>query len=102
MSSNKRIIFAIVALMLVISACGAGEAAKEDGFVIGVSNTLVGNGWREQMICSIKAEAAAKNIDGANATTYAANATTAADESLAASTAAIEVATGKGDLRTSG
>ena len=34
-------------------------AAGDEEFVIGVSNTLAGNGWREQMICSIKAEALA-------------------------------------------
>jgi ribose transport system substrate-binding protein len=39
-----------------------GEAAAEGGFVIGVSNTLVGNGWREQMICAIKAEATASGL----------------------------------------
>ena len=33
-----------------------------DGFVIGVSNTLVGNGWREQMICAIKAEASTSGL----------------------------------------
>jgi ribose transport system substrate-binding protein len=40
---------------------GAGEADEgaEGGFTLGVSNTLVGNGWREQMICAIKAEALA-------------------------------------------
>jgi ribose transport system substrate-binding protein len=36
--------------------------ATEEGFTIGVSNTLVGNGWREQMICSIKAEALASGV----------------------------------------
>ncbi|MGV8978326.1 MAG: substrate-binding domain-containing protein [Cellulomonas sp.] len=36
---------------------GASGAAKTD-YVIGVSNTLVGNGWREQMICSVKVQAA--------------------------------------------
>lgn len=36
------------------------EAASGGGeYVIGVSNTLVGNGWREQMICSIKAQSLA-------------------------------------------
>ena len=34
----------------------------EGGFTIGVSNTLVGNGWREQMICAIKAEASASGL----------------------------------------
>ena len=81
-------LFLILALLLsfalVVTACGGGaeptteapaqteaeapaeteaEApAKEGGFVIGVSNTLVGNGWREQMICAIKAEATATGL----------------------------------------
>jgi ribose transport system substrate-binding protein len=38
------------------SAAPAEEAAG-GGFVIGVSNTVQGNGWREEMICSIKAQA---------------------------------------------
>ena len=82
------ILVLLLALALVATACGAqpteapveaeapaeteaeapaeaetgGEEAQEGGFVIGVSNTLVGNGWREQMICSIKAEAAASGL----------------------------------------
>jgi len=28
-------------------------------YILGVSNTLVGNGWREEMICAVKAEALA-------------------------------------------
>jgi len=43
------------------SGSNAGAAKKSD-FVIGVSNTLVGNGWREQMICAIKAEATASGL----------------------------------------
>lgn len=46
-------------LALVAAACGDGASEGDEEFVIGVSNTLVGNGWREQMICSIKAEALA-------------------------------------------
>lgn len=38
------------------------DAASEGGYVIGVSNTLVGNGWREQMICAIKAQATASGL----------------------------------------
>jgi ribose transport system substrate-binding protein len=69
----------LVAFALVITGCAAPPAptaggsqpesgaaaeapAKEGGFVIGVSNTLVGNGWREQMICAIKAEARASGL----------------------------------------
>ena len=34
-------------------------AAAEDNYKIGVTNTVQGNGWREEMICAIKAEALA-------------------------------------------
>src|ERR1700733_10196649 len=37
----------------------AGNAHAADKYVVGVSNTLIGNGWRAEMICSIKAEAEA-------------------------------------------
>src|SRR6478735_12133851 len=37
----------------------AGNAHAADKYVVCVSNTLIGNGWREEMICSIKAEAEA-------------------------------------------
>lgn len=44
------------AAALVIAASGAQAAGK---YVVGVSNTLIGNGWREEMVCSVKAEALA-------------------------------------------
>src|SRR6202020_1969964 len=42
---------------LAILATAAGGAHAADKYVVGVSNTLTGNGWREEMICSIKAQA---------------------------------------------
>ncbi len=36
-----------------------GLALAQDGYTIGVSNTVQGNGWREEMICAIKAQALA-------------------------------------------
>src|ERR1700743_120670 len=39
-----------------LAANGAMAAGK---YIVGVSNTLIGNGWREEMICSIKAQALA-------------------------------------------
>ena len=40
------------------------EAMSDEMYTLGVSNTLVGNAWREQMICAIKAEALARgNVD---------------------------------------
>jgi ribose transport system substrate-binding protein len=44
------------------SAAATEAPAQEGGFTIGVSNTLVGNGWREQMICAIKAQATASGL----------------------------------------
>ena len=38
---------------------GQGEADGAEKYVLGVSNTLVGNGWREEMICAVKAQALA-------------------------------------------
>ncbi|HXU58817.1 MAG TPA: substrate-binding domain-containing protein, partial [Verrucomicrobiae bacterium] len=43
-------------------AIGAGPASAADKYVVGVSNTLTGNGWREEMICSIKAQAEASGM----------------------------------------
>ena len=37
---------------------GTGGGGEGD-YVIGVSNTLAGNGWREEMICAVKAQALA-------------------------------------------
>jgi ribose transport system substrate-binding protein len=52
-------------LAVVLAACGGSDDGAGGGggetktYVIGVSNTLVGNGWREEMICSVKAESLA-------------------------------------------
>ncbi len=38
---------------------GGGGGGGGGGYVIGISNTLVGNGWREEMICAAKAQSLA-------------------------------------------
>src|SRR6202451_2136716 len=43
----------------VMAAGAASQASAADKYVVGVSNTLIGNGWREEMVCSVKAEALA-------------------------------------------
>jgi ribose transport system substrate-binding protein len=54
---------ACLSLLSAVSALAlASGALAADKFVIGVSNTLIGNGWREEMICSIKAQAEASGI----------------------------------------
>jgi ribose transport system substrate-binding protein len=47
----------IATAALALAAPTSHAAARK--YVIGVSNTLMGNGWREEMICSIKAQAIA-------------------------------------------
>src|SRR5215475_5075919 len=41
-----------------VMASVVGSAAK-DSYTIGVSNTVQGNGWREEMVCAMKAQALA-------------------------------------------
>ncbi|HLJ71619.1 MAG TPA: substrate-binding domain-containing protein, partial [Roseiarcus sp.] len=57
---RKHLLTTAAALALAaLTADGASAAGK---YVVGVSNTLIGNGWREEMICSIKAEAEASGL----------------------------------------
>jgi ribose transport system substrate-binding protein len=51
---------AIAAAFIATPALGQGA----EKFTIGVSNTLIGNGWREEMICSVKAQAKASGLVG--------------------------------------
>jgi ribose transport system substrate-binding protein len=61
--TGVRIAALLGVFALVAAACGGDGGADEDeSFTLGVSNTLVGNGWREQMICAIKAEALASGV----------------------------------------
>ncbi len=57
---GARLLVALAAAALVVGACsggGGGSPATGTKYTIGISNTLQGNGWREEMICSMKAEA---------------------------------------------
>ena len=65
-TGTRRVVALAVGALLAftLAACGSnGSSGGTSGgggggkkYVIGVSNTLVGNGWREEMICSVKAE----------------------------------------------
>ena len=53
-------LLAAVGVIVAAFAAATGQAttsAAGKKYTLGVSNTLVGNGWREGMICSIKAQA---------------------------------------------
>ncbi|MCW2964447.1 MAG: hypothetical protein JWO17_1699, partial [Actinomycetia bacterium] len=65
-SKSARWAIALVALTAVAVTVAVTASARTDKshatFIIGVSNTLVGNGWREEMICAVKAQAAASGV----------------------------------------
>ena len=46
-------------LLLTSAILLTASMAHAEGYKIGISNTVQGNGWREQMVCAMKAEALA-------------------------------------------
>ena len=56
---RKFLSYTSVAVGAVMVASAASQAHAAGPYVVGVSNTLIGNGWREEMVCSVKAEALA-------------------------------------------
>jgi ribose transport system substrate-binding protein len=67
---TKCLAVATVGLMALVVGCGSDDSSSSSGgdgggasadkkYVLGVSNTLVGNGFREEMICATKAQALA-------------------------------------------
>ena len=52
------LVFVAIAVTAVVTASANPNKAQAK-YVLGVSNTLVGNGWREEMICAVKAQALA-------------------------------------------
>ncbi|MDX6410692.1 MAG: ribose transport system substrate-binding protein [Gaiellaceae bacterium] len=60
-SRRLAVVVGLVAVVVGI-AVQAAPSKPSKTYVIGVSNTLVGNGWREEMICAVKAQAKASGI----------------------------------------
>ncbi|HTV68836.1 MAG TPA: ABC transporter substrate-binding protein [Rhizobiaceae bacterium] len=56
MRSKKYVAMLLGGAALLVSAASAGAQGT---YTIGVSNTVQGNGWREEMVCAIKAQALA-------------------------------------------
>lgn len=93
--SSRRLTAALLACALAggVAACGSDDSGSSGGsgsggggsadkkFTLGVSNTLVGNGWREEMICAVKAQALA---DGSVEKVLVSNQNGAAPEQIAA------------------
>jgi ribose transport system substrate-binding protein len=57
---TRTLVILVAIVGLVAAACSSAPGAGGDQkFTVGVSNTLVGNGWREEMICAVKAQSLA-------------------------------------------
>jgi ribose transport system substrate-binding protein len=58
---RSRAITASLGIAIIVAGCtggdGGGDGEGDGSYTIGVSNTLTNNGWREEMICSINAQA---------------------------------------------
>jgi ribose transport system substrate-binding protein len=61
MSNSWKFALLTMTSAVALTAAAAPSLAA-DKYVVGVSNTLIGNGWREEMICSIKAQAEASGL----------------------------------------
>jgi ribose transport system substrate-binding protein len=55
----KALMKGAAAAALLAGLAGSGWAESHGGYTIGISNTVQGNGWREQMVCAMKAQALA-------------------------------------------
>ncbi len=53
----KRLLISAASIALAASLAPAAFADGHKSYTIGVSNTVQGNGWREQMICAMRAQA---------------------------------------------
>ncbi len=53
----KRLLLGATALAVATSMGTASFADAHKSYTIGISNTVQGNGWREQMICAMRAQA---------------------------------------------
>ena len=53
----------VASLLVTVGMTAQASSGKTQAkWVLGVSNTLVGNGWREEMICAVKAQAKASGM----------------------------------------
>jgi ribose transport system substrate-binding protein len=56
-ATRLGVLLAVFGLVVAAAATTGQATSTQEKFTLGVSNTLVGNGWREGMICSIRAQA---------------------------------------------
>jgi ribose transport system substrate-binding protein len=60
-------LIAALAVVVAVTTASAGNTKKNAKYVLGLSNTLAGNGWREEMVCAFKAQSlASKQVSKVN------------------------------------
>ena len=52
-------LIAALAVVVAVTTASAGSTKANAKYVLGLSNTLAGNGWREEMVCAFKAQSLA-------------------------------------------
>jgi ribose transport system substrate-binding protein len=62
LGAGRWVAAVLVAAFALVACGGSSTTGGTTKYVVGVSNTLQGNGWREEMICSIKAQAKASGV----------------------------------------
>jgi ribose transport system substrate-binding protein len=62
LGAGRWVAAVLVAAFALVACGGSSTNGGTTKYVVGVSNTLQGNGWREEMICSIKAQAKASGV----------------------------------------
>jgi ribose transport system substrate-binding protein len=64
MARRLAVLVGLVAVVAVVVgiASQAAPSKPTKTYILGVSNTFFGNGWRDEMICSIKAQALASGV----------------------------------------
>jgi ribose transport system substrate-binding protein len=55
------VVLGLLAILVGVIVQSAPSKSQKT-YVLGVSNTLVGNGWREEMICAVRAQATASGL----------------------------------------
>jgi ribose transport system substrate-binding protein len=53
------VVVAVVGVAVTVAATAGQATRSQDGYTLGLSNTLVGNGWREGQLCAFKVQALA-------------------------------------------
>jgi ribose transport system substrate-binding protein len=56
------LVFAVTVGAIAATASAKPQRSAAGPYILGVSNTLVGNGWREEMICAVRAQATASGV----------------------------------------